>query len=119
MVWPLLMKIIFGPRSVPTKFQGFPKAMAVRPSQIRASAGESALMIPNALAARSEYRNLKMPVIIIAGVDDRLIDTDRQSLRLHQQISHSKLHRMPGNGHMVHQTATLSVMSAIDEAAAA
>jgi pimeloyl-ACP methyl ester carboxylesterase len=119
MVWPLLLKVIFGPRSVPSKFGGFPKAMAVRPSQIHASAEESALMIPNALATRGEYGNLKMPVIIIAGVDDRLIDTDRQSGRLHEEVGHSKMHRVPGNGHMVHQTATASVMSAINEAAAA
>ena len=119
LVWPLLLKVIFGPRSVPTKFDGFPKAMAVRPSQIHASAEESALMIPNALAASEEYGNLKMPVIIIAGVDDRLIDTDRQSGRLHEQVRHSRMHRVPGNGHMVHQTATSSVMAAINEAAAA
>jgi pimeloyl-ACP methyl ester carboxylesterase len=119
MVWPLLLKVIFGPRSVPTKFDGFPKEMAVRPSQIHASAAESALMIPNALAASGEYGNLKMPVIIIAGVDDRLINTDQQSGRLHEQVRHSKMHRVPGTGHMVHQTATSSVMSAINEAAAA
>lgn len=119
MVWPLLLKVIFGPRSVPTKFGGFPKEMAVRPSQIHASAAKSALMIPNALAASGEYGNLKMPVIIIAGVDDRLIDTDQQSGRLHEEVRHSKMHRVPGTGHMVHQTATSSVMSAINEAAAA
>jgi pimeloyl-ACP methyl ester carboxylesterase len=119
MVWPLLLKVIFGPGVVPTKFAGFPKAMAVRPSQIRASAEESALMIPNAIASSGEYENLKMPVIIIAGVNDRLIDTDQQSGRLHDEIRHSKMHRVPGTGHMVHQTATPSVMSAIDEAAAA
>jgi pimeloyl-ACP methyl ester carboxylesterase len=76
-------------------------------------------MIPNVLATSGEYGNLKMPVIVIAGVADRLIDTDRQSGRLHEEVGHSKMHRLPGNGHMVHQTATASVMSAIDEAAAA
>jgi pimeloyl-ACP methyl ester carboxylesterase len=42
---------MFGPRSVPAKFAGFPKEMAIRPSQIRASAAETALMIPAAAAA--------------------------------------------------------------------
>jgi pimeloyl-ACP methyl ester carboxylesterase len=60
-----------------------------------------------------------MPVIIIAGIEDRLIDTDQQSGRLHEEVRHSKIHRVPGSGHMVHQTATSSVMSAIHEAAAA
>jgi pimeloyl-ACP methyl ester carboxylesterase len=118
-IWPLLMAKIFGPRSVPKKFDGFPKEMAVRPSQIRASAAESALMIPDAVHFRDEYANLKMPVVIVAGDEDRLIDTDAQSARLHRDISQSRFHRVPGNGHMIHQTATGVVMSAIEEVAEA
>jgi pimeloyl-ACP methyl ester carboxylesterase len=83
-MWPLLMAKIFGPRSVPKKFEGFPKEMAFRPSQIRASAAESALMIPDAFHFRDEYANLKMPVVIVAGDEDRLIDIDAQSERLHR-----------------------------------
>ena len=43
MMWPLMMAEIFGPRSMPAKFEGFPKEMAVRPSQIRASAANRRL----------------------------------------------------------------------------
>ena len=114
-MWPVLMTKIFGPRSVPKKFEGFPKEMALRPSQIRASAAESALMIPGAFDFQDEYANLKMPVSIIAGEEDRLINIDEQSHRLHGNISQSKFHRVPGAGHMVHQTATSSVMSAINQ----
>src|ERR1700737_2906922 len=116
-MWPLLMAKIFGPRSVPKKFEGFPKEMALRPSQIRASAAESALMIRDAFHFRDESANLKMPVVIIAGEKDRLIDIDKQSARLHADVSQSKFHRVPGTGHMIHQTATGLVMSAIDEVA--
>lgn len=115
-IWPLLMNKIFGPAPVPPKFDGFPKAMAVRPSQLRASAAESALMIPDAFAAKDDHGRLKMPVVIIAGEDDRLIDIDKQSARLHGDIGQSVLHRIAGAGHMVHQTATRSVMTAISEA---
>jgi len=114
-MWPVLMTKIFDPRSVPKKFEGFPKEMALRPSQIRASAAESALMIPGAFDFQDEYANLKMPVSIIAGEEDRLINIDEQSHRLHGNISQSKFHRVPGAGHMVHQTATSSVMSAINQ----
>ena len=114
-IWPFLMAKIFGPQSVPTKFAGFPKEMAVRPSQIRASAAESALMIPGALDLQDQYASLKMPVSIIAGDKDRLIDTDTQSHRLHGNIVQSKFHRVPDAGHMVHQTATGSVMAAISQ----
>lgn len=116
-IWPLMMAKIFGPRSVPTKFGAFPKEMALRPSQIRASAAESALMIPDAFRLRNQYADLKMPVVIIAGEQDRLIDIDTQSARLHSDISQSRFHRVAGNGHMIQQTATDQVMSAIREVA--
>jgi pimeloyl-ACP methyl ester carboxylesterase len=116
-VWPQLMRKIFGPGPVPAKFEGFPKEMAVRPSQIRASAAESALMVPDAFVMRNQYGRLKMPVVIIAGNKDRLIDIDEQSQRLHRDISQSRFHSIPGTGHMVHQSATNAVMAAINEAA--
>ncbi len=119
LMWPFAIKKMFGPSRVPRKFGGFPKPMALRPSQIRAAAAESALMIPDAFAVRGDYAHLKMPVVIIAGEGDRLIDIDEQSARLHRDIAHSSLHRVPRTGHMVHQTATERVMSAIDEAAGA
>jgi pimeloyl-ACP methyl ester carboxylesterase len=117
LMWPLMMTKIFGPRPVPNKFDGFPKEMALRPSQIRASAAESALMIPDAFHFRDQYADLTMPVVIIAGEEDQLIDIEKQSARLHSDISQSKLHRVSGTGHMIHQTATGQVMSAINEVA--
>lgn len=119
-IWPLVMRKIFGPAEVPQKFtDGFPKGLALRPSQIRASAAESALMIPNALGYRGKYGELKMPVVIVAGKLDRLIDPDRQSAQLHRDIGHSTFHSVAGAGHMVHQTAMAQVMAAIDEAVGA
>ena len=113
LIWPLLLRKIFGPSLVPEKFKAFPKEMAFRPSQIRASAAESALMIPSAHSLQSHYRMLRMPVSIVAGEDDRLIESE-QSAHLHCDIPHSTLRKVPGTGHMVHQTATAEVMTAID-----
>ena len=119
-VWRGLMRKIFGPAEVPQEFSdGFPKGLALRPSQLRASAAESALMIPDAFAARAKYPDLAMPVVIVAGERDRLIDTDRQSRQLHREIGHSTFRAVPAAGHMVHQTAMLEVKAAIDEAAEA
>jgi len=118
-IWPLMLKKIFGPKSVPTKFQAFPKEMALRPSQIRASASEAALMIPDAFALRGKYADLQVPTVIIAGEDDKLIDIDSQSDRLHDDVSQSTIRRIAGNGHMIQQTATDEVMSAIREVAGA
>jgi pimeloyl-ACP methyl ester carboxylesterase len=113
----MLLRKIFAPSAVPEKFEGFPEEMAVRPSQIRASAAESALMIPSAHTLEKQYRLLQMPVAIIAGAEDRLIESE-QSAHLHRDIPHSTLRCIPETGHMVHQTATGDVMAAIDLVAA-
>ncbi len=119
LMWPLMLRKIFGPAAVPRKFDSFPKEMTFRPSQIRASAAEFALMIPDAYAGRAHYQDMKMPVVIIAGDEDGLIDVDNQSAQLHRDIPQSVFYRIPGAGHMVHQTATEDVMAAIDVAAGA
>jgi pimeloyl-ACP methyl ester carboxylesterase len=82
LIWPLLLRKLFGPRSIPDKFAGFPKEMAVRPWQLRAAAAESALMVPAARTLQNRYQQLNMPVIIVAGADDRFVESD-QSLKLH------------------------------------
>lgn len=108
---------IFGPRPVPEKFKGFPEEMAVRPSQIQASAAKSALMIPSAHTLEKQYRLVQMPVAIVAGAEDRLVESE-QSAHLHRDVPHSTLRCVPGTGHMVHQTATGEIMTAIDMVAA-
>lgn len=119
LIWPQLLRKIFGPANIPAKFGRFPKEMAVRPSQLRASAAETAMLIPNALGFQSEYRNLKVPVAIVAGEADRFVDTAKQSGRLHREIEHSTFSCLAGVGHMVHQTATAEMMAIIDEAGSA
>lgn len=119
MMWPAMLRKLFGPRSAPQKFDGFPKALAMRPSQLRAGAAEAALMVPTAMLSAGTYGGLAMPVVILAGEDDHLIDIDEQSARLHQEIKHSRMHRIAQAGHMIQHSDTAELMSAIDEAAAA
>jgi pimeloyl-ACP methyl ester carboxylesterase len=75
-------------------------------------------MIPAAFASSKTYGDLEVTTIIIAGEDDRLIDINEQSVRLHDEVKQSKLHRIAGAGHMIQQSATPDLMAAIDEAAA-
>ncbi|MDA9479660.1 alpha/beta hydrolase [Bradyrhizobium sp. CCBAU 65884] len=115
-IWPMVLRKAFGPQPVPENFSAFPKEMALRPSQLRASAEEAAMMVPDAFTMRGQYADLKMPVVIVAGDQDQMIDIEAQSARLHSAVPHSSLHRIRENGHMIQQTATDRVMSAIREA---
>ena len=61
----------------------------------------------------NRYGQLSMPVSIVVGADDHLIDAKSQSMRLHRDISGSVLHVVSGLGHMVHYGARREVMNAI------
>lgn len=119
LIWPKLVQKLFSPAAVTPSFQRFPAWMALRPSQLRASAAESGLMVPAAFAMRKQYHELTMPVVILAGEDDAIVNTDIQSARLHEDLPHSEMHRIPGDGHMIHHLVPYEVMSAIDTAATA
>ncbi|WP_218014224.1 alpha/beta fold hydrolase [Rubellimicrobium roseum] len=118
LLWPRLMRKIFGPAPMPEKFHAFPREMALRPSQLRASAEETALMIPAAVTAQGRYARIRVPVTIIAGQGDRMVMARYQSARLHEEISQSTFICLPGTGHMVHQTATAEVLGAVEHVAA-
>ena len=59
----------------------------------------------------------RVPVCIMAGGEDRIVDTGRQSARLHGVIGQSELRVLPGLGHMLHYFATDQVVRAIDAVA--
>jgi pimeloyl-ACP methyl ester carboxylesterase len=109
-----VIRKVFAPR-VPRRFSAqFPTALSLRPSQIRASLGELALMVPSAAANAPRYMDLSIPVTIMAGTADRISDPHRQSARLHETIRHSHLVLLPGVGHMVHHVAPDEVVDAIE-----
>jgi pimeloyl-ACP methyl ester carboxylesterase len=117
LMWPAMLRKMFGPSQAPEKFASFPMEMTVRPSQMRAAAAEASMMVPSAFVASKGYGGLQTPTVIIAGEGDRLIDIDEQSARLHDELKQSSLRRVAGAGHMIHQSATSDVMAAVDEAA--
>jgi pimeloyl-ACP methyl ester carboxylesterase len=107
-------KQIFAPAPVSAGWRSrFPFAMTLRPSQIRASAAEAALMVPAAAALQGRLEDLKLPVTIIAGEGDKVVSTPDQSQRLAAALPKSELLLVEGAGHMVHHTASAPVTAAI------
>ncbi|WP_225984808.1 alpha/beta fold hydrolase [Noviherbaspirillum aerium] len=119
-IWPAVLRRIFGPAPVPARFENeYPVWMTLRPSQLRAAAAEAAMMIPAAYGLRERYHELTMPVVIMAGADDKHVTTRLQSERLHGELPHSTLHVTAGAGHMLHHLAQEEIMAGIDHAASA
>jgi pimeloyl-ACP methyl ester carboxylesterase len=117
-VWPLAVQKLFRPSKQPARFKAeFPVWMSMRPSQLRASAGDGVMMISEAIRLQDRYKELRMPITIMAGSEDLLAISKLHSERLHEEIPHSKLVLIPKVGHMIHQVVPDEVINAIDMAA--
>ena len=111
---PKVNEKIFQPAPVPEKWvEDFPMEMTLRPSQIRAGAAEAAIMVPAAAALAGRLQELKLPLTIVAGRGDELVDIEDQSQRLGEALPHSRFVAVAGAGHMVHHTAPDAVIDAI------
>jgi pimeloyl-ACP methyl ester carboxylesterase len=113
LLMPLLKRSMFSPAPVAARFKReYSDAMALRPSQVRATSVDGALMIPGALRLRHHYDDLRMPVAIVAGAGDKVV-RKRSAERLQASIPGSVLRIVEGAGHMVHHSAPGQVVEAI------
>jgi pimeloyl-ACP methyl ester carboxylesterase len=114
LLMPVVKHALFSPGAVPARFNAeFSTAMAVRPSQIRATSEDGALMIPGALALQDGYKDLTLPVVIMAGEGDKVV-FKRRAEQLRSAIKGSVLYVIQEAGHMVHYQATRQVAEAVE-----
>lgn len=117
--WPLMRARLFAPEPVtPTFEQDYPLDLALRPSQLFASAREALTMPWQALWLWPREKDLALPTVVVAGDRDRVASSRWQSGRLHRRAPGvTRLHLVPGAGHMVHHTHPEAVAEAVREAA--
>jgi pimeloyl-ACP methyl ester carboxylesterase len=105
---------LFGPATATDAWRrDFPMDMALRPSRLRGGAADAAQMIPAAARLARRYRELKLPITVVAGRGDRMVRTKAQSERLHQSLPHSRLVLLDDVGHMAHHSDPEAVAAAI------
>lgn len=111
---PTIMRKVFEPRPVPARFsERFPLDLALRPISIKASAEDSALMVPSAAALQGRYRDLALPTAVLVGAQDGIITPERQSGRLAGEFPERDIEVLPGLGHMIHYDAQHEIVAAI------
>lgn len=115
---PGVLRWLFSPAPVTERFEkGFPNSFAARPIQIGAEAEDSVLMVASAMQLQGRYAELKLPIVVLAGDGDKMVDLDRQSRRFHEETPQSELIVIPGAGHMAHHTAPDQIVAAVDRVA--
>ena len=115
---PLAVKASFSPAPVSEKFGDFPLGLTLRPSQVRATAADTAMMVPAAIALSARYGELDLPVIILAGEGDLIAHIGKHAQRLVGEITGSELRTVLEQGHLLHYAVPDQVVAAIDEVTA-
>ena len=113
LMWKGFVKKVFSPRAEAVSFARWPKWLSLRPSQLRASGAESALMIPAAASLRHRYGDITLPVTIFSGSGDKLVAPAQNAERLHRELLQSQLHTVQDAGHMLHYVAQDEIVRAV------
>jgi pimeloyl-ACP methyl ester carboxylesterase len=104
---------LFAPDSPPPGYVEAIKAFTVRPTHFRAHADELKQMAKGLRQQSSDYGEIRVPVTILTGTDDRASPPDAQAYLLHQAIPHAQLLTFSATGHAPHHKYPSTVMDAI------
>jgi pimeloyl-ACP methyl ester carboxylesterase len=109
---------MFAPNEVPPGFfDAVSRELMVRPLQLRANAEDAAFMMPQARSLSKRYSGIRVPVTLIAGANDKVVDMKAHSQRFHQEHPQSQLFVVPHTGHMAHYRALDLIGKVIDQPA--
>ena len=111
---PGAIKASFHPAPVSDKFKSFPLEMTFRPSQVRATAADTAMMVPGAIDLSRRYADLKMRVVAMAGEGDLIVHKEKHSERLVSELKDGELRVIPDQGHLFHYAVPSEVLEAIE-----
>lgn len=114
---PAVLKASFAPAAVSDKIRRLPLSLTLRPSQVRATAADTALMEPAALTLSRRYAELSLTVIIMAGAGDLIAHVKKHAEHLARDVAGSELRIVPGQGHLFHYAVPEQVLDAIGTAA--
>ena len=86
----------------------------IQPDHIRACAYDERTLGASLTGLSKHYRDIEVPVVIVTGSADRLLNPEEHAYPLHKAIKNSKLVVLPETGHQLPQTRPEAVVSAVD-----
>jgi len=110
------LKQAYDPQELQHEYAEQSTEMWMRPDRIRACAYDERTLTASLKVLSQHYCDIAMPVVIVTGSADRLLDPAEHAYPLQKAIKNSKLIVLPETGHQVPQTQPDAVIAAIDAA---
>jgi pimeloyl-ACP methyl ester carboxylesterase len=114
-IGPLGIKASFSPAAISKKFADLPIGLTLRPSQVRSTAADTAMMVPAAIALSGRYDELALPITVIAGEGDKIAWIGHHAERFANEVANVNLILIPDQGHLFHYAVPEKVIEAIDD----
>jgi pimeloyl-ACP methyl ester carboxylesterase len=108
------LKEAYHPEPVQEDYLRSAAVLWTRPEQVKACAADDRSLNDSLKVLSERYAEIRLPVVIVAGDSDLLLEPNSQSHRLHQTIPGSELVVLQRTGHQIPQTRPESVINAIE-----
>ena len=90
-------------------------ALYLHPSNFTATAGELSVMYECVQTISPNYNEIKVPVKIIFGTSDQVVDFKENGQRLSKALPNGELIEVEGAGHKLHHTYSDLVIEVIND----
>lgn len=112
----LIHRLMFAPQPVPPDWQArYPFPLVANAGHLVREGEDAASILPWSPEAYLNLRSVQVPVRILAGEADRIVDPPRQAVPLTRLLPAAELTLVPAVGHMIHHGAADAVREAIEE----
>jgi pimeloyl-ACP methyl ester carboxylesterase len=110
------LKEAYHPQAVQKDYAQQSAEMWTRPEQVKACAYDERTLRSSLKILSPRYSNIQLPVVIVTGSSDLLLEPHNQAFQLHKTIKGSELVVLQRTGHQLPQTRPDSVIDAIKAA---
>ena len=108
------LKSAYHPQNVQDDYAQRCAEMWTRPDRVKAYACDEKTLRASLKALSEQYPKIDLPVVIVTGTADRVLDPDKHAHPLQQTLRNSKLVVLPETGHQLPHTRPDVVISAVD-----
>ena len=114
-----IQAVMFSPAPVPAEWKrSFPVEQVLDPDALVHEGEDAASMLPLSPAGTIDLKRIEMPVHVLIGTEDRVVEQERQGKALARLLPSGRLTEIVGAGHMLHHSHPDLVLRAVREAAA-
>ncbi|MFN4088078.1 MAG: alpha/beta fold hydrolase [Alphaproteobacteria bacterium] len=111
-IYPFLLPRMVGAMH---RRNALPIEMLYRPEAIKMNAEDQISVVPSLVDVQFQYASYPLPVVIMAGSEDKTTDPKKHAIPLSTRLPSAALHILPGLGHMIHHFAQGAIARAVED----